>query len=106
MLISKLPEIMSEVSKPMSNIDKITVIDTGNNGNGTSKIAKTVTDIAGSGFEVVNDLTGIDISEIIKSFINKDSNTINEKKVDVKDFIDIFKNIVTKNNSNDLNINK
>lgn len=106
MLISKLPEIMSEISKPMSNIDKITVIDTGSNSNSTSKIPKTVTDVAGSGFEVINDLTGIDISEVIKSFIKKNysnpNNTPNnDKKVDVKDFIDIFKNVVSSKNTTD-----
>lgn len=106
MLISKLPEIMSEISKPMSNIDKITVIDTGSNGNSTSKIPKTVTDVAGSGFEVINDLTGIDISEVIKSFIKKNSTTPNntpnnDKKVDVKDFIDIFKTVVSSKNTTD-----
>lgn len=106
MLISKLPEIMSEISKPMSNIDKITVIDTGSNGNSTSKISKTVTDVAGSGFEVINDLTGIDISEVIKSFIKKNSSNPNntpnnDKKVDVKDFIDIFKTVVSSKNTTD-----
>ena len=106
MIISKLPEIMSEISKPMSNIDKITVIDTGSNGNSTSKISKTVTDVAGSGFEVINDLTGIDISEVIKSFIKKNSTTPNntpnnDKKVDVKDFIDIFKTVVSSKNTTD-----
>lgn len=106
MLISKLPEIMSEISKPMSNIDKITVIDTGSNGNSTSKIPKTVTNVAGSGFEVINDLTGIDISEVIKSFIKKNSTTPNttpnnDKKVDVKDFIDIFKTVVSSKNTTD-----
>ena len=106
MLISKLPEIMSEISKPMSNIDKITVIDTGSNGNSTSKIPKTVIDVAGSGFEVINDLTGIDISEVIKSFIKKNSTTPNttpnnDKKVDVKDFIDIFKTVVSSKNTTD-----
>ncbi|WP_394870517.1 flotillin family protein [Clostridium butyricum] len=106
MLISKLPEIMSEISKPMSNIDKITVIDTGSNSNSTSKIPKTVTDVAGSGFEVINDLTGIDISEVIKSFIKKNSSNPNntpnnDKKVDVKDFIDIFKTVVSSKNTTD-----
>lgn len=105
MLISKLPEIMSEISKPMSNIDKITIIDNGGKDNSTSKIAKTVTDVAGSGFEAINDLTGIDISETIKSFINKNTTNNsknNDKKVDVKDFIDIFKTVVNNKNTNDI----
>ncbi len=73
MLINKLPEIMSQVAGPMSNIDKITVIDSGNGGEntGASKIAKTVTNIAGTGFEVLKDLTGLDVTELMKGFTQK-----------------------------------
>ena len=75
MLINKLPEIMAQVAKPMSSIDKITVIDTGDgSGNtGASKIAKTVTNVAGTGFEVLKDLTGLDVTELMKKFTQKDS---------------------------------
>ena len=64
---------MSQVAGPMSNIDKITVIDSGNGGEntGASKIAKTVTNIAGTGFEVLKDLTGLDVTELMKGFTQK-----------------------------------
>lgn len=91
MLIAKLPEIMKQVATPMSNIDKITVIDTGNGNGGASNIAKTVTNVAGTGFEVLKDLTGLDVSEILKSFLDK-----NNKKIDtddIEDLIDTFKSI-------------
>ena len=90
MLINKLPEIMAQVAKPMSSIDKITVIDTGegSSNTGASKIAKTVTNVAGTGFEVLKDLTGLDVTELMKKFTQKDSspaqapedNTAEEKK--------------------------
>ena len=76
MIVQRLPEIMSAVSKPMEQIDKITVID-GGNGQGASRVAKTVSDVAVGGFEVLNDLTGIDIAEMIRSFGKKNSHPEN-----------------------------
>ncbi|WP_258049718.1 flotillin family protein [Clostridium weizhouense] len=98
MLISRLPEIMSEVAKPMSNIDKITVIDTGNGKSGASKVAKTVTNVAGTGFEVLKDLTGLDVSEMLKSFVDKDKHIIPNN--DDKQNIDLTKNNDKIKNSN------
>lgn len=85
MLISRLPNIMEEISKPMANIDKITVIDTGDGKGGASNIAKTVTNVAGTGFEVIKDLTGLDVSEILKSFVKK-----KDDKIDLKDIVESF----------------
>ncbi len=71
LLISRMPEIMGQVAKPMENIDKITVIDTGDGKGGASKVAQTVTNVAGSGFEVLKGLTGLDVAEMIQSFAKK-----------------------------------
>jgi len=71
MLISRLPEIVGQVARPMENIDKITVIDTGSSDGGASKVARTVTNVAGTGFEVLKDLTGLDVSEMLKGFTKK-----------------------------------
>ncbi len=67
LVIARLPEIMAEVSKPMQQVDKITIIDNGGN-QGASKLSKVVTDIAGNGFQSVRDLTGIDLVDIINNF--------------------------------------
>lgn len=68
LLVSRLPEIMGQIANPMANIDKITVIDSGSGAStGTSNIARTVTDIAGTGFEVLKNLTGLDVSEILRN---------------------------------------
>lgn len=91
MLISKLPEIMSEVAKPMANIDKITVIDTGDGKGGASNVAKTVTNVAGTGFEVLKDLTGLDVSEILRSFMDKNKDDDSNNNVNLKDIVDEFK---------------
>lgn len=70
MVIERLPEIMGAVSKPMEQIDKITVIDNGGK-EGASKVAKTVSDVAMNGFEVLNDLTGIDLAKMMRNFVDK-----------------------------------
>jgi flotillin len=68
LLVSRLPEIMGQIANPMANIDKITVIDSGSGAStGTSNIARTVTDIAGTGFEVLKSLTGLDVAEILRN---------------------------------------
>jgi flotillin len=75
MLVDKLPEIMEKIASPMSQIDKITVIDNGS-GTGASNLVKTVTDVAGTGFHVIKDLTGLDVSELISTVVKKEKNTI------------------------------
>lgn len=72
LIVSKLPEIMSSVAKPMEQVDKITIIDNGG-AQGASKVSKIVTDVAANGFEVLKDLTGLNISELIGSLGNKET---------------------------------
>ena len=67
LVMASLPAMMQNIAKPMENIDKITVIDTGDGkGGGAAKIAKTVTNVAGAGLETLKELTGIDLANIIK----------------------------------------
>jgi len=69
LVVARLPEIMREVAKPMEQIEKITVIDNGgSNGNGgASKVSKIVTDVAANGFQMLNDLTGVDIASYLRN---------------------------------------
>lgn len=80
MIVNKLPDVMKEVASPLDKIDKLTVIDNGGN-QGASKVSKIVTDVAASGFEVLKDLTGVDLSKVINDFVNKGSisSTLNAK---------------------------
>lgn len=87
MAIKNMPLIMSEIVKPMSNIDKITVIDSGSNDSSAAcKIPNTVTNIAGMGFETLNSIAGINIPDIIQQFSNKNKlqNDINTPITDAK----------------------
>lgn len=79
MVIQQLPEIMGAVSKPMEQIDHITVIDNGGS-EGASKVAKTVSDVASNGFTVLKDLTGVDIAQMMKNFAAKASGASSEEK--------------------------
>ena len=75
MIVDKLPEVMREISRPLEQIDKLTVIDNGGT-HGASKVSKIVTDVTASGFEVLKSLTGVDLSEALNSFVNKDINKV------------------------------
>ena len=63
---------MAQIAKPMEQIDKITVIDNGS-GDGGSKVSKIVSDVAANGFEVLKDLTGADLGEVVRTIANKNS---------------------------------
>lgn len=69
LMLSRLPEMMKEVAKPMEQIDKITIIDNVGTG-GTSKVSKIVTDVTANGFQVLKDVTGLDVVEIINNVVN------------------------------------
>ena len=72
MIVDKLPDIMKEIARPLDQIDKLTVIDNGGN-QGASKVSKIVTDVAANGFEVLKDLTGVDISKVLNDFVTKEN---------------------------------
>lgn len=72
LMISRIPEIVKEAAKPMEQIDKITIIDNGGNG-GTSKVSKMVTDVTANGFQVLKDVTGLDVVDIINKVVNKET---------------------------------
>lgn len=85
MIVNRLPDVMKEVASPLEQIDKLTVIDNGGS-QGASKVAKIVTDVTANGFEVLKDITGIDLANVINSFVNKNSSTIsNSTTIDPKD---------------------
>ena len=75
LIISRLPEMMTAVSKPLEQVDKITIIDNGGS-EGASKLTRLITDVTTNGFQTVKDITGIDINEIIKDYTNKNKNDV------------------------------
>nr|WP_182113962.1 MULTISPECIES: flotillin family protein [unclassified Actinotalea] len=62
-VISRLPEIVRAAAEPIGNIGQMTVIST----DGASAITKNVASVLGEGQEVVRQLTGLDLSQLISS---------------------------------------
>lgn len=70
MLVSRLPEIAEHISKPLSQTDKIVVIDNGGD-SGASKVTKSITKMVAEVPEVVENLTGINLIDMVKNFKRK-----------------------------------
>lgn len=68
LLIEKYPEIIKAAADPISNIDKITVID-GGNGNGANSVSGYATKNLVATQEALKDTTGLDLTELIKSAV-------------------------------------
>src|ERR1051326_5308408 len=68
MFIEKLPEIAQAVSAPLSKIDKIVMVNTngGEGGIGASKITNEVTNIIAQVPPVIEAMTGIKLSDLMK----------------------------------------
>lgn len=65
-----LPEIAGQIAAPMGNIDKITIVEAGGEGNGVSKLTNSVTNLMHTLPTVVEDLTGIKLGEVLKNLTN------------------------------------
>ncbi|MHC0036804.1 flotillin family protein [Pseudoneobacillus sp. C159] len=74
MIVKMLPEYAKQVAAPLSNIDKITVVDTGGgNGEngGANKITGYATNLMSSLQESLKASSGIDVKELLESFAGK-----------------------------------
>lgn len=66
MLVHVLPQVAHEVAAPMSAIDQLTVIST----DGASDLTKKATTVMTELPAVVKQLTGLDLNELIASYVN------------------------------------
>lgn len=67
MIIEKLPELAEKIATPISNIDKVIVMDGGGNDNsGITSIAGNVTKVLATTIDAVKEVTGFDITDILK----------------------------------------
>jgi flotillin len=73
MVIEKLPEIAQAIAQPLAKTEKIIMIGD----SGASKITKDITNIMAQLPETVKGITGIDLTQIIKNFTDKDEGAIN-----------------------------
>lgn len=68
MLINVLPDVAGKIAQPLSQIDKIIIMDSGNgDGNGVSNVAGNVTGVMTQVFESMKEVTGIDLNDIVKA---------------------------------------
>jgi flotillin len=71
MIIEKLPEIASSVASPLAKTEKIVIVDSGSGGagghSGASKVTGYVTDIISQLPETMKALTGVELSDLLKT---------------------------------------
>lgn len=72
MVIEKLPEIAQAVAQPLAKTEKIIMIGD----SGASKITKDITNVMAQLPETVKGITGIDLTQIIKNFSQKDGEVV------------------------------
>ncbi|WP_099157845.1 flotillin family protein [Virgibacillus ndiopensis] len=75
MILKMLPDYAKQVASPMANIDKITVVDTGGNGenSGANKVTSYATNLMSTLQESLKASSGIDVKELIENFSGKEN---------------------------------
>ncbi len=72
MVLEMLPEYAKQVASPLSNIDKITVVDTGGSGSsGANKVSAYATDLMATMQESLKASAGIDVKELLENLSGK-----------------------------------
>jgi Uncharacterized protein conserved in bacteria len=66
-LLSGIPELAKAIASPLENVDKITVISTGGENSGVQKVTRDITDMMAQMPEVIEQLTGVHIGNLINS---------------------------------------
>ena len=74
MVITMIPEYAKQIASPLSNIDKITVVDTGGGeGGGANKVTSYATDLMSTLQETLKATSGIDVKEMLESYAGKNT---------------------------------
>ncbi len=72
MVVKMMPEYAKQIASPLSNIDKITVVDTGSGtGGGAGKVTGYATDLMAGLQETLKASSGIDMKELIETYVGK-----------------------------------
>ena len=66
MFVEVLPELAKNIAEPLTKMDKMVVINTGGDGGGISKITGDITNIIAQLPPVVEALSGVNLSEMVK----------------------------------------
>jgi len=79
LIVKMLPELASQIAGPLQNIDKLTVIDSGG-GDGATKVSNYVTKLMAQTPEMVKQVSGIDLGQMIGSWQPPSSEEVKEDK--------------------------
>lgn len=72
MIVKMLPEYAKQIASPLSNIDKITVVDTGGGeGGGANKVTSYATNLMSTLQETLKESSGIDVREMLENMSGK-----------------------------------
>ncbi|NKZ27648.1 flotillin family protein [Vagococcus lutrae] len=72
MVIEILPSIVKEAAQPLGNIEKISVVDTGNGENkngGANRVTNYATNLLASSQETLKETTGLDLKNLLENFV-------------------------------------
>lgn len=73
MMIKMLPEYAKQIASPLSNIDKITVVDTGGDSSngGANKVTGYATNLMATAQESLKETMGLDLKEMLETYAGK-----------------------------------
>ena len=80
MIIEQLPEIAKAIAEPISSIDKVTIIDSGNGESGVSSVGGYTPAVLAKVIESIKETTGFDLKEVMKA---QTYDAMVDKKIDV-----------------------
>lgn len=67
MIVEKLPEMAQAIAQPLSTIDKVTIIDSGNGNGGVASMGGYVPAVLAKTIESVKEATGLDLGEVMRA---------------------------------------
>ena len=67
MVVEKLPEMAKAIAEPLSAIDKVTIIDSGNGESGVGSMGGYVPGVLAKTIESVRETTGFDLTDVMKA---------------------------------------
>ena len=78
MVLEMLPELVKEASQPLGNIEKISVVDTGQGGkdSGANRITNYATNLLASSQETLKETAGLDVKDLLETFASRGSKNV------------------------------
>jgi flotillin len=79
-VIKMLPELAGKIAEPLKSIDKLTIVDAGGNDGGAVKVSKYVTSLMATAPEMLKNVSGFDLEQMIKGLIKQPIDHPNDDK--------------------------